>query len=325
MKMFKWLALGAALSLSSGIANALEITLGHTLAPDSHYQAAAEAFKKSLEADSHGEITVSIFPQSQLGGEVKMIQAARTGSIGAFITATPPLENTVPQMSVLSLPYLFSSVDQANGVLQGDAGKKLLDYLPGAGLVGLNFMSVFERSVFGNKPVKTLADMKGMKLRVLQGPGFVKTYEALGAQPTPMAYSEVFVALQNHVVDGAEAGPDQVVQDKFMEVIKYFNMTKIHYMPAILIVSKPIFDSLKPEQQAMVRKAGDAAAKASLETYVKTYADALTTMKSKGIEIVEPDLADFKAKSLAVWPQLLNGVPDGEANEKMLQAAAAGK
>lgn len=320
MKLFKMLALGSLISALPTMANALEITLGHTLALDSHYQAAAEKFKEVVEAGSNGEITVSVFPQSQLGGEVKMIQSARTGAIGAFITAGPPLENTIPQFAVFSLPYLFNSVDEANGILQGEIGDKFLGLLPDAGLVGLNFFSVFERSVFGSKPVKSLADMSGMKIRVLQGPGFVQTYDALGAQATPMAYSEVFVALQNRVVDGAEASPEQVIQDKFVEATDYFSLTKIHYMPSLLIMSKPIFDGLTPEQQELVREAARQARDASLETYRRTYEEALVELRENDVEIIEPDLTEFQSKAKALWPNLLANVPQGEENLKLIQA-----
>lgn len=320
MTFSKVLALGAALVALPSFANALEITLGHTLALDSHYHVAAEKFKEVVEAGSNGEITVSIFPQSQLGGEVKMIQSARTGAIGAFITAGPPLENSIPEFAVFSLPYLFNSVDEANDVLQSEIGDSFLELLPQAGLVGLNFFSVFERSVFGNKPIHTLADMRGMKIRVLQGPGFVQTYDALGAQATPMAYSEVFVALQNGVVDGAEASPEQVVQDKFIEVIDNFNMTKIHYMPSLLVMSKPIFDGLTPDQQALIRKAAAEAKTASQETYKLTYEQALVTLREADVAINEPDLTEFKSTAKALWPSLLANVPNGEENLKHIQA-----
>jgi tripartite ATP-independent transporter DctP family solute receptor len=320
MKLANIIALGGLLASLPTMASALEITLGHTLALDSHYQVASEKFKEVVEAGSNGEITVSIFPQSQLGGEVKMIQSARTGAIGAFITAGPPLENTIPQFAVFSLPYLFNTVDEANGVLQGKIGDQFLGLLPDAGLIGLNFFSVFERSVFGNKPINTLADMRGLKVRVLQGPGFVQTYDALGAQATPMAYSEVFVALQNGVVDGAEASPEQVVQDKFVEVIKDFSLTKIHYMPSLLIMSKPIFDSMTPEQQELVRDAAEQAKDASLEAYKRTYDEALVTLREANVTISEPDLSEFQTAAKALWPNLLAGVPQGEENLKLVEA-----
>jgi len=299
----------------------LEIAIGHTLTPDSHYQAAALKFKEVIEAGSKGEIKVSVYPQSQLGGEVKMIQSARTGAVGAVITASPPLENTIPEFSILSLPYLFDSVDQANAVLQGPLGAKMLKMLDARGLVGLSFFSVFERSVFGSRPVRKVEDLKGMKIRVLQGPGFIKTYEALGAQPTPMAYSEVFVALQNGVVDGAEASPEQVIQDKFVEVTKYFNLTTTHNMPSLVLMSKVVFDKLSKEQQDLVRKAAAEAAKASLETYKRTYQEGLEGLEKAKVEIVRPDLTAFKEAARKTWPELLKAVPNGDALLKEVQGA----
>jgi tripartite ATP-independent transporter DctP family solute receptor len=300
----------------------IEINIGHTLTTDSHYQAAALKFKEVIESGSNGEIKVSVFPQSLLGGEVKMIQGARTGAISAVITAGPPLENTVPEFSVLSLPYLFESVDQANTVLQGPFGDKMLKLLDSRGLVGLSFFSVFERSVFGSRPVRNVNDLKGMKLRVLQGPGFVKTYEALGAQPTPMAYTEVFVALQNGVVDGAEASPEQVIQDKFVEATKFFNLTKTHNMPSLVLMSKIRFDALSKEQQDLVRRAAQEASKASIETYKRTYQEGLDSLAKAKVEVVSPDLTEFKKTARETWPGLLAAVPNGEALLKEIQDAS---
>lgn len=232
---------------------AVDLTLGHVLSEDSHYHAAATKFADLVSEKSKGDINVTVFPAGQLGGEVQMIQNARSGAIDLVVTGEPPLENTVPELAVLSLPYLFDTTDAANAALQGKAGDKLLSYIDKHDLVGLGFVSVFERSVYGTKPVRSLDDMKGFKIRVIQGPGFVGAYEALGAQSTPMAYSEVFLALQSGVVDGAEASPEQLIQDKFVEATKYFNLTRVHHMAATMIMSKAAFDRLTPEQQAIVR------------------------------------------------------------------------
>lgn len=314
-------AAAVALAASVTPASAVELQIGHTLTTDSHYQAAALKFKEVVEAGSKGEITVSIFPQSQLGGEVKMIQSARTGAIAGLITAGPPLENTVQEFSVLSLPYLFDNLDQANAVLQGPVGEKMLKQLESRGLVGLTFLSSFERNVFGSRAIHKVDDMKGMKIRVLQSPAFIRTYEALGAQPTPMAYSEVFVALQNGVVDGAEADPAQVVQDKFVEVTKFYNFTKTHYMPSLLVLSKARFDALTKEQQDLVRRSAKEAAKASLETYKKTYQEGIDGMKQAKVELISPDLTEFKKVARGVWPSLLSSVPNGDALLKDVQDA----
>src|SRR5687767_5603136 len=189
-------------------AQTLELNVGHTLAPDSHYQVATTRMAELAAKKSNGQIKINVFPQSQLGGEVKMIQAARTGGLDMFITAQAPLVNTVKAYSLFDMPYLFDSVDQANKVLSGPVGKEFLDMLPKYNLVGLGFLSVMERNVFSSKPIKAGTDMAGMKVRVMQSPGYVKAYESFGAQPTPMAYGDVYMALQQGVVDGADTSPD---------------------------------------------------------------------------------------------------------------------
>lgn len=299
---------------------AVDLTLGHVLSEDSHYHAAATKFAELVSEKSDGEISVTVFPAGQLGGEVQMIQNARSGAIDFVVTGEPPLENTVPELAVLSLPYLFDSIDAANAALQGEVGDKLLGYVGNHDLVGLGFVSVFERSVYGTKPVRSLDDMKGFKIRVIQGPGFVGAYEALGAQSTPMAYSEVFLALQSGVVDGAEASPEQLIQDKFVEATKYFNLTRVHHMAATMIMSKASFDRLTPEQQAIVREAGRQASAASIDVYQKNAKEGLAELKKAGIEIIEPDLTPFVEAAHSAWDGLLANMPDGKENLELLTA-----
>lgn len=299
-------------------AHAVDLTIGHVLTEDSHYHAAATKFAELIVEKSGGEINVTVFPAGQLGGEVQMIQNARSGAVDMVVTGEPPLENTVPELAVLSLPYLFDSTDAANAALQGEVGDKLLGYIDNHDLVGLGFVSVFERSVYGTKPVHSIDDMKGFKIRVIQGPGFVGAYEALGAQSTPMAYSEVFLALQSGVVDGAEASPEQLIQDKFVEATDYFNLTKVHHMAAAMIMSKASFDKLTPEQQEMVREAAKEASAASIDVYKTNAAGGMEQLKAAGIEIIEPDLGPFMETARGAWDSLLANIPDGEANVSLL-------
>lgn len=315
----KSLLAGIALSALVTGAQALELTLGHVLTEDSHYHAAAETFARLVEERTDGEITVTIFPVGQLGGEVQMIQNARSGAVDVVITGEPPLENTVPELAVLSLPYLFETVDEANEALQGPAGDNLLSYVDDHDLVALGFLSVFERDVYGTKPVHTLEDMNGFKIRVIQGPGFVGAYEALGAQSTPMAYAEVFLALQSGVVDGAEASPEQLIQDNFVEATEYFNLTKIHHMAALMVMAGSSFDRLTPEQQEIVREAGREASVASIDVYKANYVDGLAQLEAAGIEIIEPDLAPFIERAQGAWENLLSSIPEGQQNFEALR------
>ena len=305
-------------------AQTLELNVGHTLAPDSHYQVATTRMAELAAKKSNGQIKINVFPQSQLGGEVKMIQSARTGGLDMFITAQAPLVNTVKAYSLFDMPYLFDSVDQANKVLSGPVGKEFLDMLPKYNLVGLGFLSVMERNVFSSKPINSGSDMAGMKLRVMQSPGYVKAYESFGAQPTPMAYGDVYMSLQQGVVDGADTSPDQFVMDKFVEVSKYYNLTKVHYLPALLIISKPKWDKLTPQQQAIVKSSADEALADSRAYYKKSYADSIERMKKAGVTVVEPNLAPMKQTSSKVDADLLTNIPDGKKLWDKVQAAKKG-
>jgi len=302
-------------------AQTIELNLGHTLAPDSHYHAMATKLAELVEQKSNGTIKVTVFPQSQLGGEVKMIQGARTGTVGALITAQAPLTNTVPEYSIFDLPYLFDSIDQANEVLDGPVGDKFLDMLPEHGMVGLGWLSVMERSVFSNKPINSPDDMKGFKVRVMQSPGYVKAYEALGAQPTPMAYSEVYLSLQQGVVDGADTSPDQFVMDKFVEVSKYFNRTAVHYLPALLVVSKSKWDAMTPDQQKALQEAADEALAYGKEYYKKSFDESLAKAKEAGVEVIDTDLESMKKATQPVYESLLKEIPNGQALFDEIQAA----
>jgi tripartite ATP-independent transporter DctP family solute receptor len=291
-------------------AQTVELNAGHVLTTSSHYHAAAAKLAEVAAAKSNGQIKINVFPGAQLGGEVKQIQSARTGTQDIVVTGEAPVENTVKEYTVFSFPYLFNSVDQANGVLQGPIGRDMLDLLPRYNLVGLGFISALERNIFTNgKIIKTAADMKGLKIRVIQGPGYVKAYEALGAQPTPMAYTELYLALQNGAVDAAENSPDVFLQDRFVEVSKTYVLAKIMYMPALIMMSKAKFDALSPEHKKIIQEASAEAVAFANAHYKKDYTDSLERMKKGKIEIIEPDAASFRATAPAVHEALLKEFP----------------
>lgn len=319
-------AAAAAFSLASfgTQAQQLSLNVGHTLAPDSHYQIATTRMAEIAAKKSNGQIKINVFGQSQLGGEVKMIQAARAGGLDMLITAQAPLVNTIKAYSLFDVPYLFDSVDQANKVLSGPVGKDFLNMLPQYNMVGLGFLSVMERNVFSSRAIRSGADMAGMKVRVMQSPGYVKAYESFGAQPTPMAYGDVYMALQQGVVDGADTSPDQFIMDKFIEVSKFYNLTRVHYLPALLIISKPKWDALTPEQKTILQQAADEGLADSRAYYKKTYGESIERMKKAGVQVVEPNIAQMKQTSRKVDDALLSAIPDGKKLFEKVQAAKKG-
>ncbi|MBP1930936.1 TRAP transporter substrate-binding protein [Ammoniphilus resinae] len=302
----------------------VELNIGHTLSPESHWNLTALKLKELVEAKSNGSMIVNVFPQSQLGGEVKMIQALRTGTQALVFTAQATLANTVPEYSIFDLPYLFDDIDQANQVLRGEAGDLFLDMLPKYDLVGLGWTATMERDVFSNKPIEKVDDMSGFKIRIMQAPGYVKAYEALGAQPTPMAYSEVYLSLQQGVVDGADTSPDQFIMDKFIEVAKYFNLTHVHYLPTVALASKKVWDNLTPEQQKILQESMDEASEFGVKEYKKQYDEGIEKMEEAGVTVVETDTESLKDASEKVHDELIKEIPDGQKLFDAIQEAKKG-
>ncbi|MDS1141044.1 TRAP transporter substrate-binding protein [Pusillimonas sp. SM2304] len=315
MNVFKKLIGAGALSalMLATPSYALNMDVGHTLTTDSPFHVGTQKFADILKEKSNGKINVTVFPHSQLGGELTMIQGAIAGATDLFVTGQPTLNNVVKEFLVFDAPFLFDNVAQANEILNGPAGDKFLDILPKYGLVGLGWFSAIERNVFGNRAINSADDLKGMKIRVIQSPGYVESYQALGAQATPMAYSELYLALQQKVIDGGETTPDQFVSDKFIEVSKYFNMTHVNIHPALLIMSKTRWDSFSADEQKMVKEAADEAMAYAREYYHKVYDEGMKTMAEKGVTVVYPNNLDSLVEATKpVVKKLVGDAPNGQ-------------
>jgi len=308
---------------SSAIAqDKIVMKLGHTLAPNNHYQLTAQVFAKEVAKRTHGQVQIELFPQSQLGGEVQMTEALRTGTQDMMISAQAPIDNTIKQWQIFDTPYLFSSMDEANRVLQGPVGRKYLDMMKPVNMIGLTWLAVGERDLFTTKrPVNSLADMKDLKVRVMQSPGYIEGYKALGANPTPLAYNQLFLALSQGLVDGADTSPEQFVQDKFSDVAKHFYLTHVNYLPVVLAISKASWDKLSPADQQAFRESAKIAAAYDLKEYKREYDAAIATMKSKGIQVTTVDVAPWTQATKAAREQLIARIPNGPALYQEIQAA----
>jgi tripartite ATP-independent transporter DctP family solute receptor len=318
------MAVAFALALSCAHADNAKVVmkLGHTLAPDNHYQLTAKVFAKEVSERTHGRIDIQLFPQSQLGGEVQMAQALRTGTQDLMISAQAPIDNTIKQWQIFDMPYLFTSIDQANAVLQGPVGRKFLDMMPPVNMIGLTWLSVGERNLFtARKPVASLNDMKDLKVRVMQSPGYIAGYKALGANPTPLAYNQLFLALSQGLVDGADTSPEQFVQDKFMDVAKHYYVTHVNYLPVVLAMSKASWDRLSKDEQTAFREAAKIAADYDLKEYRKEYDDALAQMRKGGIQVSDVDVAPWEQATQSARQSLLSSIPDGQALFNEINAA----
>lgn len=297
----------------------VELDFGHVLTEDSSYQVIAEELATNVQQETNGEVEITIFPSSQLGSNETMTEAAIQGSQAFYATDISALENIIPELSALSLPYVFDDGEQALKILNGEVGELINSKLEEKGLMSLGWM-VVERNVFSKKPVESISDMQGMKIRVVSAPSYVDSYEAFGSQPTPMDYAEVYTGLQQGSIDGGEAVIEQYVQDKFLEVAKYYSFTRVHQMPTLLVMSKQIFDDLAPEHQEDILKAGKLAMEAGVKNYHEKNEELLEEMQQEGVKVTNPDLTEFKEAVEDVQVSLLKDNPGAQELFDKIQA-----
>jgi tripartite ATP-independent transporter DctP family solute receptor len=321
------LGTAALLAMISGAASAadIEINVGHVLNDQSSYQEGLVFFADEMAKRTDGAVKVNIFPSAGLGGELRLVQGGTTGTVDAFIVGQPSLEGTVPEFKILSLPYLFESEEQAVDMLNGEFGQKLLDLLPSHNMVGLGWAGVFTRGLPAGKPVEKASDLKGLKVRVMQSPGYITTFEAFGSQSAPIPFGELFMALQTGVVDAADLSPDLVISGQFVNAISHYSLTGIHQLPSIFVMSKAKLDSLPEDIRKTVLEVGREASEVSIKAQHRLMAEGLEQMRAAGITIIEPDVASFKEVSKSVWPQIVAGIADADDYIAMVKAKQAAK
>jgi tripartite ATP-independent transporter DctP family solute receptor len=270
--------------------------LGHDSPLDSAYNLAAESFKKEVESKSQGRITVQIFPNAQLGDEWTMANGLKIGSVDGLYLSANPIAQAVKEVDLFSLPFLFKDVDQALRVANGPVGATLKAKIEAAlAAQVVAWGSEGERDMWnGKRPIKTVADLSGLKMRVQQSAVQKDTYEALGAEPVPMAFGEVYTSLQTGVIDGADPGPADVEIEKFYQVTKYMTLTRHFILLNPMLISDKFLSKLNPDDQKMVLDAAVRSVKVVTDISKKQNADALEKLKAQGMQIFELSNAERK-------------------------------
>jgi TRAP-type transport system periplasmic protein len=283
-----------------------EFKLGHLQGGDHPYQKGAEKFKQIVEEKSQGKIKINIFPSSQLGNGRDEIEGLQLGTIQFHIGSVAPVANFAPKLNVLSLPYLFQSREQAIKVLDGDLGKELSSDLEKKGIINLMFWENGFRHLTNNvKPIKTAADVKGLKIRVQESPAYISFVKALGATPTPIPFGELYTAMEQKVVDGQENPLAQIATNKFNEVQKYLTLDGHTYDAAVFLVSKAAFDKLPPDLQQVVKDAAKEAGDYERQVSKDLDAKFLKQLKDGGMQVEEhPDIASFQKAVEPVYKEM---------------------
>lgn len=274
--------------LFASTADATEMNMAFTPPLNSHYGDAGKAFAATMDKLSGGSIVINLKPAGALGGERDAIEGLQIGSIELTISSTGPIGNFVPDVYALDFPFLFTSYDNARKVLDGPIGQELLDEFPAHGLVGLAWAENGFRHVTNSvRPIKTPADLNGLKLRTMENQVHIAAFKALGASPTPMSWTEVLTSLQQGTIDGQENPIPILTANKMWEVQKYVTLTGHVYSPAVVLMSKIHWDGLTKEQQGWFVEAGKAAAAAARKTVSANEKDGVALMKENGMEVTE--------------------------------------
>ncbi|MDO4683666.1 MAG: TRAP transporter substrate-binding protein [Lautropia sp.] len=316
MRTFKKLGLSVValslLGLSAGVsAKTFKMAIGD--AQGGTQWELATTFKKAFEEETGGKHKVSLFPNGQLGSEEDTVNNAAMGTLDFSLLAVNNLTPFSPTVGVLTLPYVIRSVEEARTLVEGDIGKELVENTvrdANVRIVGWAF-SGFRVLTNSKKPVSKLSDLKGLVIRVPKNEIMIETYKAWGINPTPMAWSETFTALQQRVVDGQDNPYITVAAMKFNEVQKYITPIKYVFSLEPLVVSESLFKRQKPDVQNAILAAGKKATAHSFQYLIDSEEKIKADLVAKGMEIVEPADGEkewIEKATTAVWPKFYDSV-----------------
>ncbi|WP_029098872.1 TRAP transporter substrate-binding protein [Brevibacillus thermoruber] len=245
-------------------------------------------FAELVNQKSGGKLKVQPFYDAQLGDDKKMTEALQGGLQEITIPSTSPLVGMIKEFGIFDFPFVFHDEKEADAVLDGPLGQKLLEKLPEHNLIGLGYWENGFRNLTNSKhPVAKAEDFKGLKIRTMQNQVHLEAFQALGANPTPMAFSEVFSALESKTVDGQENPLATIKTSKFNEVQQYLSVTKHVYTPFVFLVSKKFWDKLSPEEQQILKEAAVEAGIYQRELNRAENRKALEELKNAGMEVNE--------------------------------------
>ena len=275
---------------------ATNISLGHTLSSTSHYSVGADAFKETLERLSDGAFTVTEHASGSLGGEREMIEGLQIGTVDVVITSSGPLGNFVPETYVLDLPFLFENYDQARCVLDSEVGDELLAKMSDHGLVGMAWSeNGFRHLTNSQREIASPADTEGLRVRTMENAVHQEAFRQMGARPTPMAFPELFTALQQGTVDGQENPITVIVATNFWEVQDYLSLTGHVYSPAIVLGSPVLLDGLSDEERDWFMQAAAASVEATREEVSRLEREGVALLEANGMTVkTDIDPAPFQ-------------------------------
>ncbi len=310
------LALAAAFALG---AQATEFRSADTHNADDYPTVVAvKHMSELLEKASGGKHKIKVFNKAALGSEKETIDQVKIGALDMARVNVAPMNAVCPMTMVPTMPFLFRSVEHMRHALDGPVGDEILKSCESAGFVGLAFYDSGARSIYAKKPIKTVADAKGLKIRVQQSDLWVSLVSAMGANATPMPYGEVYTGLKTGLIDAAENNIPSFDTAKHVEAVKVYSKTEHSMAPEILVMSKVVWDKLPKAEQDMVRKAAKESVAFQRKAWDEQEAKSLASVKAAGAQIVEVDKKSFQAVMGPVYDKFMT-TPDMKRLVKAIQ------
>ncbi|MEQ9825960.1 MAG: TRAP transporter substrate-binding protein [Puniceicoccaceae bacterium] len=285
----------------AGARSVQQLKLGHALPTTHPVHAGIEFMAERLKELSGGAMEIIIFPSEQMGDETKCIEQVQMGTLAMTKTSSAPMGNFVEVLKVFSLPYLFRDADHYWTVLEGPIGKEMLQRLATrddgrpSGFIGLGYFDSGSRNFYSTSPIYSPQDMRGKKYRVMRDPVAMDMVQAMGGSPTPIPWGELYTALKQGVVDGAENNPPSIISSRHSEICKYLTLDAHSRIPDIVIISEKIWGRLSPQEQVWLEQAMQEATVFQRDLWAKSTQEALEQMQREDrVEILEVDLAPFR-------------------------------
>lgn len=292
--LFLTFVLSFVFTASAFAAGATVLKAGHSATNKEPYQLGLEAFGKKLKETTNGKFEVKVFPSCQLGSEKEMTEGLFLGNVDVATSATTVVTNFIPEFIVYDLPFLFNSDEHFYEASDGAPGKFFVDACAKKGIRLLAIYDAGVRHIASKKPVNSMKDLKGMKIRTMQSQIHIDAFNGFGAKATPMAFSEQFSALEQGVIDGVEASNTSCYNQQFYRPAPNWALVSWYRCVTAMMMSEKKFQSYPKDVQKAILEAAAYSAKVEREAYAKSESASLAVMKKAGVNITKPDVAPFK-------------------------------
>lgn len=288
-------------STSTASKETITFQLGVAQEDSNPYSQGAYYFEELIEEKSGGHIMIDVYTNGQLGGEADMTEAVGLGTVDMCLTSNAPLTNFSSRFNLFELPYVFTSFDQVDAALDGDVGAELLADLESLNIKGLAYFENGFRNITNSvRPIESPEDLNGVKLRTMESQVHIAYFKDLGANPTPMAWGEVYTALQQGTIDGQENPLLAIKGQKIYEVNNYLSMTEHVYTPVEFIMNLDKFNALSADDQQMILDCAQEAAVYEREVARSVNSD-VDFFTDLGVVVSYPDKAPFQEAAAGVW------------------------